>query len=117
MDDIIENLNDRIREGLIEITYCEPDSEDRRKAISNVVDLYRLRLEEKKIDLDKEDKLYARKFKLGLQTAGLVVPNAIVLISVLMGYNFEKTGVLKSRTMQKALGWVKPTNLVRMLKI
>ena len=117
MDDITETLDDRIRTVLEEISKNKIGSEQCERAINQVVDLYRLRLEEQKIESEREDKNYARKFKLGLQTAGLIVPNAIALGTVLMGFNFEKTGVLKSRTMQKVLGWVKPGNLVRLFKI
>lgn len=117
MDDITETLDDRIRTGLEEISKNKIGSEQCERAINQVVDLYRLRLEEQKIESEREDKKYARKFKLGLQTAGIIVPNAIALGTVLMGFNFEKTGVLKSRTMQKVLGWVKPGNLIRLFKI
>ena len=117
MDDITETLNDRIRKGLEEVDRTKIGTEERKSAVNNVVDLYRLRLEEEKILSDREDRFYARKFKLGLQTASVAVPNAIVLGTVLLGFHFEKTGVLKSRTMQKVLGWVKPSNLVKLFKI
>ena len=117
MDDITETLNDRIRKGLEEVDRTKIGTEERKSAVNNVVDLYRLRLEEEKILSDREDRLYARKFKLGLQAASVAVPNAIALGTVLLGFHFEKTGVLKSRTMQKVLGWVKPSNLVKLFKI
>lgn len=117
MDDITETLNDRIRKGLEEVEKTKIGTEERKCAVNNVVDLYRLRLEEEKIDSERDDKLYARKYKLGLQTASVAVPNAIALGTVLLGFHFEKTGVLKSRTMQKVLGWVKPSNLVKLFRV
>ena len=116
MDDVAETLDEQIGNDLAELADTKLGSDERDRMTKQLNELYRLRLEEKKIESDKETRNWARKLKLGLEAAGLVIPNAIYLATFLMGLNFEKTGVIKSSTVRKVLNHARPAKLTKLFK-
>lgn len=116
MDDIREKLDKEIEARLDKLSTMD-NKVEREEEISQIVDLYKLRLDDKKLDNEKDVQTFGRKFKLALETAGLVVPNGILIFSIAKGFLFEKEGVfVRSDTLRRLLGSVKPSRFVKMFR-
>ena len=116
MDDIREKLDDEIRAQL-ELLSKTKDKGERTEITANLSNLYKMRLDDKKLDNENDNQAYGRKAKLRLDIAGLIIPNSILLGSVVAGYIFEHGGVfVRSDTMKRILGSIKPSRFIRMFK-
>jgi hypothetical protein len=59
-DEIRELLNEEIKAGIQDLSNLQAGSEEKSKAIDGLATLYKLRIEEGKIDLDYNEKFYRR---------------------------------------------------------
>lgn len=117
MDDVRETLDRRIQESLENLNdRTRLSGSDRSEMVKEVATLYNLRLEEMKLEQKKDAESFARKYKLGLETASIVIPSATVLYSVIKGFQFEKEGTIVSSTMRRVLNYVKPDRIVKFLR-
>lgn len=108
MDNITEALNKQIKEDFDDIARTAVDSEQRERSTANLVQLYRLRLEEQKLQQEREQQVWANRIKTAIDIAGLIVPNGIALYSVMKVMRFETEGVLKTSTSRRVIGWIRP---------
>lgn len=114
MDKITEALDKQIEEDLNEIAQMTVDSEIREKATSNFRQLYQLRLEEQRLQQQREQAEWGRKIQLGLDVVGMVLPSGITLFSLMKVLQFEKTGeIITSDAGRKVLGWIRPEKIIR----
>lgn len=123
-----ELLDDVIREQLDDISTMGAENDARPKAIANVVDLYKLRFEEKKLkyeyELKREQldedavkrmdcKLEQRKdrvVKIIMDSAGIVIPLAAYAGFFILGLKFEQGGnMFTSQTFKGLMHHFKPT--------
>lgn len=130
MDNISKTLDSQIETDLQVLSKTTLGDDKREEMIDQIDDLYRLRLQEKELDISKEkleleqikfmqEKINqddSRSFKKILDVAGLAIPNAIVLYSVVKGFKFEATGVFSSGTARRVLGWIRPEKILRAFK-
>lgn len=116
MDDVQKALDKELMERFKEVNTYAPEYPERKAMTEDLVKLYQLRIEEKKVDQQIESTRFARKFKLGLETASVVIPSATVIYSVVKGFEFEKTGSIVSSTMRRVLGYVKPDKIARIFR-
>jgi hypothetical protein len=59
-DEIRDMLNEEIKTGIQDLSNLNPGSEEKTKAINKLATLYKLRIEEGKVDLDYNEKYYRR---------------------------------------------------------
>lgn len=116
MDDIAKNLEEQLQRDLDEISKQELGSDERKVKQTQMADLYRLKIEEEKLEHEKEQQLWDRKFKMIFEGLGIAIPNGIALYSVLKVMKFEETGFVKSFSARRILGWVKPGKILKMFK-
>lgn len=131
----IENmLDDAIIQALEDLEDLEKGSENYAKAVENVVKLYKLRLEEAKSKHEAEQQLAAaereaanrereaqlkerqlaeqvkdRYFKLGVDTAGILLPLAFYAVWMRRGFKFEESGTFTSTTFRGLFNRFRPT--------
>lgn len=116
MDDVQKALDKELMDRFEEVNSYAPEYPQRKTMTDDLVKLYQLRIEEKKVDQDIESARFARKFKLGLETASIVIPSATVIYSVVKGFKFEETGSIVSNTMRRVLGYIKPDKIIKMIR-
>lgn len=116
MDDIAKSLDEQIQNDLQKIATQELGGEKRKAQQSQLAEMYRLRLEEKKVEHEHEAQKLDRGLKAIFETLGIVIPNGIALYSVLAVMKFEETGFVKTFSARRILGWVKPGKILKMFK-
>lgn len=116
MDNIAKSLEEQLQKDLEEIEQQDLGSDARKAKQAQMIDLYRLKIEEDKLALEKEQKQWERTSKTIFDTLGIVVPNSIALYSVLKVMKFEETGFVKTFSARRILGWVKPGNVMKLFK-
>lgn len=116
MDNIAKSLEEQLQKDLEEIEQQDLGSDARKAKQAQMIDLYRLKIEEDKLALEKEQKQWERTSKTIFDTLGIVVPNSIALYSVLKVMKFEETGFVKTFSARRILGWVKPGNIMKLFK-
>lgn len=116
MDNITEKLNELVDEDLDELKKMTLGSETRKEMQRQFVELYELRLEERKAEEERKVQSIDQKAKFIFDALGLVIPNGIALYSVIKVMKFEETGFVKTFSGRRILGWIKPLNLIKKLK-
>lgn len=133
-DEIKKELEKEILKEIQDLSALESGSKEKDSAIENLATLYKLNIEEVKIEHEAMEKAYDRGsadetsardlklkqqmldesikdryFKLGLDVAGLIVP--IIFYGVWMGrgLKFEETGTFTSTTFRGLFNRFKPT--------
>lgn len=117
MDEITKALDERILKDLKAIDESKFKPEDRKEAIEQLSKMYRLRLDEKQIDNENESRNWGRKFKMGLEVAGIVIPNGVVVWSVLRSFKEDAKGIIPSSVTRRTIGWIKPQKLLKIFKL
>ncbi len=122
MDEIYAKLNDGIGKHLDELAKFDVGSSEMSKAIDDVAVLYKLRIEEEKIELERErvaaeksekDKhtIFDKK-KLIIDTAiagaELILPLTVYGVLSYIGFAREFDGVVSSDTLKRVLNSIKP---------
>lgn len=116
MGEIKTMLDEQIKHDLEEISKQKVGDEKRQNAIDQVNDLHRMRIDELKLEQESEARERERKTKTKLDVAGLIVPNALLGTSLVMGFIIEKYGVISGKTFERVLRFIKPEKLIRFLK-
>ena len=121
MDDIYAKLNEGIGRHLDELTMFDVGSDEMAKAVDNVAVLYKLRIEEEKIELerdraaaeksDKDKRGDFDKKKLLIDTvvagAELIFPLALYGVLSYIGFARDFDGVVSSDTLKRVLTSIK----------
>lgn len=140
MEEDVKTLKERLEEELSrqleELALIHAGTDEQRKAIANLETLYRLKLEEDKLDVTynselkkseiEEKKLELAKIeeekketttnkdrlvKIGLEVTGLVLPLLFYGRWMRAGFKFEETGSFASATFRNLFGHFRPTRL------
>lgn len=135
MNELIrEKLETEILNEIKELSNFQTGSDEKKAAIDNLAVLYKLGIEETKIELEAEAKRYERGitdeanerdiqlkrsqldeqikdryFKIGLEAAGIVLPLMFYATWMKRGLRFEETGTFTSTTFKGLFNRFKPT--------
>jgi CRISPR/Cas system CMR subunit Cmr4 (Cas7 group RAMP superfamily) len=105
MKDEIKGMLDReIQSQLQELSLCDPGDEDYKAKADAIEQLYKLRLEEKKLVEARSD----RKGKVVGEAIGVALPVACYVVGMVLGFRFEEKGSISSLTFRNVLSWFKP---------
>lgn len=116
MDEIRTSLDKQIANDLEEISKKKAGDESRSEAINQVMDLHRMRMDELKLEKDIEIQEADRRIQTKLNIAGLVVPNGILLASLIGGFIIETNGVISGKTFERVLRFIKPEKMIKFIK-
>lgn len=133
-DEIKKELEKEILKEIQDLSALESGSKEKDSAIENLATLYKLNIEEVKIEHEAMEKAFDRRsadetsardlklkqqmfdesikdryFKLGLDVAGLIVPIIFYGIWMGRGLKFEETGTFTSTTFRGLFNRFKPT--------
>ena len=133
-DEIKKELEKEILKEIQDLSTLESGSKEKGSAIENLATLYKLNIEEVKIEHEAMEKAFDRGsadetsardlklkqqmldesikdryFKLGLDVAGLIVPIIFYGIWMGRGLKFEETGTFTSTTFRGLFNRFKPT--------
>ena len=133
-DEIKKELEKEILKEIQDLSALESGSKEMDSAIENLATLYKLNIEEVKIEHEAMEKAFDRGsadetsardiklrqqmlnesikdryFKLGLDVAGLIVPIIFYGIWLRRGLKFEETGTFTSTTFRGLFNRFKPT--------
>ena len=133
-DEIKKELEKEILKEIQDLSALELGSKEKDSAIENLATLYKLNIEEVKIEHEAMEKAFDRRsadetsvrdlelkqrtldesikdryFKLGLDVAGLIVPIIFYGIWMGRGLKFEETGTFTSTTFRGLFNRFKPT--------
>lgn len=127
MDNTSKLLDEEIARQLTDLSSYGTGSEDKSKAIDDLVQLYKLRIEEKKIaearaasetkeaneifqsKLQLAEQKKDRYFRAGIAAAELILPLIFYGIWMGKGLKFEETGTFTSATFKGLLNRFRPT--------
>jgi hypothetical protein len=133
-DEIKDLLSEEIKTELTNLPNLNYGSKERVAAVNDLTNLYKLRIEEAKLELDSEErynkridefdareeesKLKERQFKeqvkerrlkIGVEVAGIVLPLGVYCYQFFKGLKFEETGTVTSKFFGNLLNRFKPT--------
>lgn len=113
---ITEMMDEELKSRLKALSNLPSGSKEETEAIDNLAQLYKLRIEQAKAEMDLDDKIDARdsedRFKqeqikerakdryinLGMTVAGIVLPLVFNWVWMRRGFKFEETGTYTSAT-------------------
>lgn len=119
MTTIINLLDNEIVRRLNGLTELEDGSKEMGAAIEDIEHLFKMRMEERKQDSEDQareseklenicrEKERSKRFK--LDVAGLGVPILFYGIWMILGFKFEETGSITSKTFMNFINKLKPT--------
>lgn len=128
MDETKKMLDKEIEEQFKELRTFDPGSKERIAMVEDLTKLCRLRIEERRAELEKEqledrtvtdwkqreeqltEQAKDRWFKLGIAAAELVLPLAFYAFWMHKGFKFEETGAYTSTTFKGLFSRFRPTN-------
>lgn len=110
-----EKLVEELERSIESLQAHGSDTEEYARTADNIVKLYKLKLEEDKMALDKEnkavewsEKIKDRLTRVGIGAAEIVVPAILYWILMNRGFKFEETGTVTSSFFRNLIGKVKP---------
>ena len=128
MNEEIRNLlGEEIKSGIRDLSSLPSGSKEKSSAIEDLVKLYKLRNESKRLEWDfnekyesrysdtlfKKDQLKEqvkdRYFRLGVEAAGIILPLIFYAAWMKRGFKFEETGTYTSTTFRGLFNRFKPT--------
>lgn len=128
MDEEIKGLlEEEIKEEIRSLSELDSGSKEKSTAIDDLAKLYKLKIEDTKVDFDYGDKYEAREsdeqlkrdqlseqvkdryFRLGIEAAGILLPMMFYAIWMRRGFRFEETGTYTSTTFRGLFNCFKPT--------
>lgn len=127
MDEIKEMLDEEIKEEIENLSNFELGSNEASDAVDNLVELYKLKLDQMKMEKEFYEQTDAREseeefkniqiqeqridryVKIGLETAGIVLPMIFYASWMKKGFKFEETGTFTSNTFRGLFQKFKPT--------
>ena len=108
-------LEEEIRRNLTDLSSFAIGSEERTAAIEDLEKLYKLRLEEKNLDAEQEEKkacdaaaVLDRRIRLGVDIGAIVLPLLFYGRWMRKGFEFEKTGTFTSVTFRNLFNKFRP---------
>jgi hypothetical protein len=114
--DIRDLLGEEIRTEIQDLSALTPGSDEKSAAIEDLAKLYKLRIEETKNQWDFNEKydarerdeqirkdqlaeqVWDRRFRLGVEAAGIILPLIFYAVWMKMGFKFEENGTYTSTT-------------------
>lgn len=120
-------LEEEIKNQFQELCNLEPGSKEKSLAVEDLAALYKLRLEETKVNWECDEKysqrfceeqfkkeqlteqVKDRYFRFGLEAAGIVIPLIFYAVWMKKGFKFEETGTYTSTTFRGLFNRFKPT--------
>lgn len=120
-------LEKEIETAIARLGYLKAETQDYTAAVDNLVTLYKLKLDEERIYMDKLEKecdresdanykaiqlkeaVKDRYFKVGIAAAELILPLVFYGIWMRRGFKFEETGTFTSQTFRGLFNRFKPT--------
>lgn len=128
MDEEIKGLlEEEIKEEIRSLSELDSGSKEKSAAIDDLAKLYKLKIEDTKVDFDYGEKYEARAsdeqlkrdqlseqvkdryFRLGIEAAGILLPLMFYAIWMRRGFRFEETGTYTSTTFRGLFNRFKPT--------
>lgn len=123
MNDISSLLNEEIVRRLKELPDMEAGTKEIGAAIEDIEHLFKMRVEERKLDSEDQAKACEqhdkqlenvvrakdRWLRFGLDAAGLIMPMIFYGIWMRRGFRFEETGTFTSKTFLNLINRFKPT--------
>lgn len=117
MNDNIRTLLDEVIKSEIKGLHAlEQGSEEHSKAAEDIAKLYKLRIDEGKMDSDERDRRdqktersVDRYVKLGVEIAGIILPLMFYGCWMRRGFKFEETGTITSTTFSGLIRHFHPT--------
>lgn len=116
MTKIQELLKEEIISEIHAIANMQSGSEEKGKAIDDLDKLYRLKIEDEKLDWEREtkksqqsDQAKDRYFKVGTTLVEIAIPLIFYGIWMNRGFKFEETGAYTSTTFRNLFSRFKPT--------
>lgn len=126
-EEIKDLLGEEIKSEIEALSSLESGSKEKSTAIEDLTKLYRLKIEETKIDYEIGEKYDAREsdkqlknaqleeqvkdryFRLGVEAAGIVLPLIFYAIWMRKGFKFEENGTYTSTTFRGLFNRFRPT--------
>jgi len=119
MEELKELLEEEIAEEIQELSSLATGSEEKSSAIEDLSKLYKLKIEETKMELDFDDgqmkkeqlseQVKDRYFKVGIAAAELILPLMFYAVWLQKGFKFEETGAFTSTTFRGLINRFRPT--------
>lgn len=125
--EITEMLNEEIKSQLSDLALLDTGSKEKSEAIDDLVQLYKLKIEETKTELESEKEIDERErndqlkrdqlkeqakdryFKFGIAAGELVIPLIFYAFWMKKGFQFETDGTYTSKTFMNFMHFIKPT--------
>lgn len=125
-----ELLEEEIKSQIQNLSSMPNGTEEKTQAIDNLVKLYKLKLDETKIEMEHDEKEFEatdrslehdlkknqfdeqikdRYFRLGIAAAELLIPLIFYGIWMRKGFKFEETGAYTSTTFRNLFNRFRPT--------
>ena len=108
MDEITKKLNEEIEVQIENLRDLTPGSDEQGQAVEAVTKLYRLRIDEMKMDQESEETKKNRFVKIVVDGAELVIPLIAYGIWMRLGLRFEETGTFTSVTFKNLFQRFRP---------
>lgn len=126
-EEIKDLLGEEIKSEIEALSSLESGSKEKSTAIEDLTKLYKLKIEETKIDYEIGEKYDAREsdkqlknaqleeqvkdryFRLGIEAAGIVLPLIFYAIWMRKGFKFEENGTYTSTTFRGLFNPFRPT--------
>ena len=126
-NEIRKLLEDEIEKEIQDLSSLEVGSKEKSVAIEDLTKLYKLKIEETRVDWEYDEKYQTRKsdeilkneqlieqvkdryFRLGIDAASVVLPMIFYTVWMKRGFRFEETGTYTSTTFRGLFNRFKPT--------
>lgn len=133
-EEIKKMLDEEIKEEFHNLSSLQAGSKEKTTAIENLETLYRLKIDETKIEIDLDEKrnrrgmddesaerdirlkqvqleeqVKDRYFRIGMEAAGIILPLVFYAVWMRRGLKFEETGTYTSTTFRGLFNRFKPT--------
>ena len=115
MDNTKDMLTNQIDTEIQNLATMESGSEEKSKAVEDLAKLYRLKIEETKVEkeclINKdgcENQKLVDRARLGLEAAGIIIPMIFYSVWMKKGFKFEETGTFTSSTFKGLTKFFKP---------
>ena len=122
-NEIREMLEKEIKDEIQELSELQAGSKEKADAITNLATLYKVKIDDDKVQLEVEEKMNNdqlkledraernkdRYIKLGMEAAGIVLPLIFYAIWMKKGFKFEENGTYTSTTFRGLFNRFRPT--------
>lgn len=116
-------LEEEIKGGIQELSDFQLGSKEKTEAITSLATLYKLKIDDDKVQLEIEEKLNNdqlkledrlernkdRYIRLGMEAAGIVLPLIFYAVWMKRGFKFEENGTYTSTTFRGLFNRFRPT--------